>query len=140
MPLAPFHLAIPVRDLAVARDFYGRLLACPEGRSTGEWIDFDFYGHQLVCHQVSAPESRPLPVNQVDGEAVPVPHFGVVLAWSDWEELAARLRFADIGFIIEPTIRFAGQTGEQATMFFADPSGNMLEFKALREPAQLFAK
>ncbi len=140
MPLAPFHLAIPVHDLAAARDFYGRLLACPEGRSTGQWIDFDFFGHQLVCHAVSAHERRPPPVNQVDGEAVPVPHFGVVLAWSDWEQLAARLRSADIEFIIEPTIRFAGQTGEQATLFFADPSGNMLEFKALRDPAQLFAK
>jgi extradiol dioxygenase family protein len=140
MSLAPFHLAIAVHDLAEAREFYGNLLACPEGRSTAEWIDFDFYGHQLVCHQVPGMKRRGLPVNRVDGEAVPIPHFGVVLAWSDWELLAARLKSARVEFIIDPTIRFAGQTGEQATLFFADPSGNMLEFKALRDPAQLFAK
>ena len=135
----PFHLAVPVHDLAAARAFYGKLLGCAEGRSASRWVDFDFFGHQLVAHLAdTAPAERRS--NQVDGKDVPVPHFGVVLAMLDWEALARRLVAAGVRFEIEPGIRFAGQTGEQATMFFYDPSGNALEFKAFRDPAQLFAK
>ncbi len=139
MPFQPFHLAITVNDLVAAEDFYAKLLGCPMGRRSDCWIDFNLYGHQLVCHlsdQHTAPE---LPANSVDGQQVPVPHFGVVLTWTEWEILAARLMAANIRFIIEPTVRFAGQIGEQATMFFPDPAGNMLEFKAMRDPEQLFA-
>jgi extradiol dioxygenase family protein len=150
MPLTPFHLAIQVDDLSAAREFYGNVLGCPEGRSSDVWVDFDLYGHQLVCHCVLAQPSlgpavlssnrSPLQANNyVDGKDVPVPHFGVVLSWHDWEHLAARLRTAGTTFIIEPYVRFAGEVGEQATMFFSDPAGNMLEFKAFRDPARLFA-
>jgi extradiol dioxygenase family protein len=137
--MQPFHLAIPVHDLAAARSFYGELLGCPEGRSAEHWVDFDFYGHQLVAHLDAAERAR-VHHNPVDGKEVPVPHFGVVLEWHVWQELAARLRSGGVRFVIEPGIRFAGQVGEQATMFFHDPSGNALEFKAFRDPSRLFAR
>jgi extradiol dioxygenase family protein len=138
---APFHLAICVRDLAAARAFYGELLGCPEGRSAGEWVDFDFFGHQLVCHVVKGAGQEPSAHNPVDGHDVPVPHFGMVLEMADWESLAARLTRAGARFVIEPHVRFKGQPGEQATMFLTDPSGNALEFKAFRDVAgQLFAR
>jgi hypothetical protein len=137
--LPPFHLAFPVDDLDAARRFYGELLGCPEGRSAEEWIDFDLYGHQIVAHL--APEAaRARATNPVDGEHVPVPHFGVVLAMDDWRGLAARLEDGGVEFVIPPTVRFEGQPGEQATMFFRDPAGNALEFKAMADPAKLFAK
>ena len=135
-----FHLAIRVRDLDSARAFYGGLLACPEGRSSADWVDFDFFGHQLVCHLVAdaGGESAHRPV---DGHDVPVPHFGMVLEMPDWESLAARLTKAGVAFVIEPHVRFKGKPGEQATMFLTDPSGNALEFKSFRDiAAQLFAK
>ena len=135
----PFHLAFPVHDLAEARRFYGGLLACPEGRSSEAWIDFNLYGHQVVAH-LSPDECRLAATGEVDGDAVPVRHFGVVLPMADWEALAERLRAAGTRFIIEPHIRFQGQVGEQATMFFLDPSGNALEFKAFGDIGQLFAK
>jgi extradiol dioxygenase family protein len=138
--LPPFHLAIPVRDLAEARAFYGELLGCPEGRSADEWVDFNFFGHQLVCHRTDAP-GRERDTNPVDGHEVPVPHFGAVLETADWEALAARLRAAGVPFQIEPHVRFKGLPGEQFTMFLFDPSGNALEFKSFRDIAsQLFAK
>ncbi|TFG45477.1 MAG: glyoxalase [Gemmatimonadales bacterium] len=145
--LTPFHLAFPVRDIDEARRFYGGLLQCAEGRSDTEWVDFDFFGHQVVAHRqapATAPGSEDLPVgpghhNAVDGHAVPIPHFGVVLPWDTWHQLAARLRKAKVHFVIEPYIRFEGQVGEQATMFFLDPSGNALEFKAFKDLSQLFA-
>jgi extradiol dioxygenase family protein len=141
MMLTPFHLAIPVRELASARAFYGKLLGCPEGRSSTEWIDFDFFGHQLVCHVVSGSTRDAAATNPVDGHDVPVPHFGMVLEMPDWEALAAQLTKAGVRFVVEPHIRFRGQPGEQATMFLTDPSGNALEFKAFRDIAgQLFAK
>ena len=137
----PFHLAIPVHDLLAARAFYGELLGCPEGRSSAQWIDFNLYGHQLVCHVVEQAESaRPAGSNPVDGHAVPVPHFGVVLDMSDWNTLAQRLRARAIPFVVEPHVRFVGQPGEQATMFLLDPSGNALEFKSFADiESQLFA-
>ncbi|MGE5063856.1 MAG: VOC family protein [Myxococcales bacterium] len=137
MSLPPFHLAFPVDDLAAARRFYGELLGCPEGRSADEWIDFDLYGHQIVAHlaPVSSRSSNP-----VDGEDVPVPHFGIVLPMEQWKALAQRLQDAGTEFVIKPTVRFEGQAGEQATMFFLDPAGNALEFKAMANPANLFAK
>lgn len=138
MPLSPFHLAFPVHDLDAARAFYGELLGCPEGRSSDRWIDFDLHGHQIVAHLAPSSE-RPAAVNHVDGEDVPVPHFGLVLGMDEWRALAARLEAAGTEFVIEPTIRFAGQAGEQATMFLLDPSGNALEFKAMADPAKLFA-
>jgi extradiol dioxygenase family protein len=137
--MQPFHLAIPVHDLAAARSFYGELLGCPEGRSAEHWVDFDFYGHQLVAHLDAGPRAR-VHHNPVDGKEVPVPHFGVVLEWHVWQGLAVRLRSGGVRFVIEPGIRFAGQVGEQATMFFHDPSGNALEFKAFRDPSRLFAR
>jgi extradiol dioxygenase family protein len=138
MTIPPFHLAFPVHDLGAARAFYGGLLGCPEGRSAEEWIDFDFFGHQIVAHL--APDAGPRPhTNPVDGHDVPVPHFGAVLDMEAWQALADRLREAEVAFVIEPNIRFAGQPGEQATMFFLDPSGNALEIKAMRDPANLFA-
>ena len=140
MALQPFHLAVPVADLAEARSFYGGLLGCPEGRSSAEWVDFDFFGHQLVAHLDHTATARKPVHNAVDGKDVPVPHFGVVLEWQRWQELAARLRAAGVSFGIEPGIRFQGKIGEQATMFFQDPSGNALEFKAFRDPTQLFAR
>ena len=138
LKLKPFHLAISVNDLGAARRFYRDVLGCAEGRSAENWIDFDFYGHQLVCHAAVTQSKGTSPTNLVDGEQVPVPHFGVVLGWDDWEVLAERLQSAAIDFLIEPTVRFAGQPGEQATMFLADPAGNMLEFKAMRNPENLF--
>ena len=136
--MQPFHLAFPVHDLAAARAFYGGLLDCPEGRSSDQWIDFDLRGHQIVAHL--DPNAGPAGItNPVDGHDVPVPHFGVVLDWDDWHALAGRLETAGIAFGIAPHIRFKGQVGEQATMFFRDPSGNALEFKAFRDIDQLFA-
>lgn len=139
MSMPPFHLAFPVDDLAAAREFYGRLLGCPEGRSAEEWVDFDLYGHQIVAHHAPDLVQRRIS-NPVDGKDVPVPHFGLVLAMTQWKELAERLQKAGTEFVIEPTIRFEGQAGEQATMFFLDPAGNALEFKAMADPAKLFAK
>ncbi len=139
MPLSPFHLAFPVDDLTAARRFYGSVLGCSEGRSAERWIDFNLYGHQIVTHL--APEAARVPVsNPVDGEDVPVPHFGVVLPMPEWKVLSARLQNAGVEFVIPPTVRFEGQPGEQATMFFLDPAGNALEFKAMADPAKLFAK
>ena len=137
MSLRPFHLAFPVRDLAEARAFYGGLMGCREGRSSDEWIDFDFYGHQIVAH--TGGESGDRASNPVDGHDVPVPHFGVVLTMDDWQALADRLTAAGVKFAIEPTIRFKGQPGEQATMFFRDPSGNALEMKAFASDDMIFA-
>ncbi|MGF1550284.1 MAG: VOC family protein [Sphingomonadaceae bacterium] len=134
----PFHLAFRVHDLEAARRFYGDLLGCREGRSGDSWIDFDFYGHQLVAHLDS--ETRPGKVlNQVDGAEVPVPHFGVVLAMDEWRRLAERLEAEEVDFIIPPTLRFRDRPGEQATMFLADPSGNAIELKAMADPQALFA-
>ncbi|MDO6412948.1 VOC family protein [Sphingomonas sp. BIUV-7] len=138
MTLQPFHLAFPVHDLAAARGFYVGLLGCKEGRSSDQWIDFDLRGHQIVAHL--DPDMRPPATsNPVDGHEVPVPHFGIVLEWDDWQALAERLTAAGVRFGIAPYVRFAGQVGEQATMFFRDPSGNALEFKAFRDIGQLFA-
>ncbi len=139
MPVQPFHLAFPVDDLDAARAFYGGVLGCAEGRSADHWIDYDLYGHQIVAHLAPGRGGRQAS-NAVDGDEVPVPHFGVVLAMDDFHALAARLRAAGVAFIIEPHIRFAGLPGEQATMFFLDPSGNALEFKAFADIGQLFAK
>ena len=138
--LRPFHLAFPVRDLAAARQFYGGLLGCAEGRSSPEWIDFDFYGHQIVAHLVEGAEPGDDGTNPVDGHDVPVPHFGIVLTLQDWQALADRLSAAGTDFVIAPTIRFKGQPGEQATMFFRDPSGNAIEMKAFASLYQLFAR
>ena len=130
--LTPFHLAIPVHDLALARQFYGQLLGCAEGRSAAQWVDFNFYGHQLVVH-LDPGARRSQSHNLVDGDAVPIPHFGVVLRPADWRLLAERLQQAGQTFLLEPHTRFAGQAGEQSTMFFSDPSGNALEFKAFAD-------
>ncbi len=138
MSLPPFHLAFPVHDLAAARSFYGGLLGCPEGRSSEQWIDFDFFGHQIVAHLAEG--SAPRHHKPVDGHDVPVPHFGAVLDMATWRDLAERLRAAGTAFVIEPTVRFEGQPGEQATMFFLDPSGNAIEFKAMARAENLFAK
>ena len=141
--MTPFHLAIPVQDLRSARLFYGELLGCAEGRSSGEWVDFNFFGHQLVCHVVPPAGGAAVRAgsNPVDGHDVPVPHFGLVLEMPDWDALAERLKSAGQRFVIEPHVRFRGQPGEQATMFLTDPSGNALEFKAFRDIAgQLFAR
>ena len=140
MPVAhPFHLAFPVTSLEKARAFYGDLLGCPEGRSAPDWVDFDFYGHQIVAH-VSPEEAGHRNTSAVDGENVPVRHFGLVLGMVEWEALSKRLIDAGTKFVIEPQIRFKGQVGEQATMFFLDPCGNALEFKAFKDIGQLFAK
>lgn len=139
MSLPPFHLAFPVDDLAAARRFYGELLGCPEGRSAEQWVDFDLFGHQIVAH-LAPDHVRRLSANLVDGDDVPVPHFGIVLSMDEWKRLAERLRAAHVDFVIPPTVRFAGQPGEQATMFFLDPAGNALEFKAMADPDKLFAK
>ncbi|MDC7997677.1 VOC family protein [Gilvibacter sediminis] len=136
--LRPFHLAIPVHNLEACRSFYRDLLGCKEGRSSDHWVDFDFYGHQLVIHYKEK-SADDLHTNAVDGKAVPVPHFGVVLTLEDFEALAARLQAEAIEFIIEPYVRFKGEPGEQATMFFLDPAGNALEFKAFKDLSQLFA-
>jgi hypothetical protein len=134
-----FHLAFPVRDIAEARRFYGDLLGCPEGRSSNEWVDFNFYGHQVVAH-LAPEECGNASTNEVDGDSVPVRHFGAILPMADWETLADKLRTAGTRFVIEPHVRFKGQVGEQATMFFLDPSGNALEFKAFGDISQVFAK
>lgn len=139
MSLPPFHLAFPVDDLAAARRFYGDLLGCPEGRSADEWVDFDLYGHQIVAHLAPAALAKRA-ANRVDGEQVPVPHFGLVLPMHSWKELAERLQRSGVEFVISPTVRFEGEAGEQATMFLLDPAGNALEFKAMADPAKLFAK
>jgi len=135
----PFHLAFPVHDLAAARAFYGGVLGCREGRSSDAWVDFDLYGHQIVAH-LAADRAGIAAHNPVDGDDVPVPHFGVILSMDGWRELAERLRRAGVKFVIEPHIRFRGQVGEQATMFFLDPSGNALEFKAFADMNQIFAR
>ena len=134
-----FHLAFPVRDLAEARAFYGGLLGCAEGRSSDEWVDFDLMGHQIVAH-LAPGDVAARATSTVDGEDVPVRHFGLILDLSSWEALAARLRTAGVSFLIEPQVRFKGQPGEQATMFFLDPSGNALEFKAFADDAMVFAR
>ena len=139
MALAPFHLAIPVTDLTKSDAFYGKLLGCEKGRSSKQWIDWNFFGHQVVTHLVEKAPSE-LAHNDVDEHAVPVPHFGIVLDWQDWQQLADTLKGAEVEFVIEPYIRFAGQAGEQATMFFYDPCGNALEFKAFKDRGQLFAR
>lgn len=137
--VAPFHIAFPVDDLDAARHFYGGIIGCEEGRSSDQWIDFNLFGHQIVAHlkpgHVSSNHANP-----VDGHQVPVPHFGVVLPWAKWDALAERLRSHDVPFVIDPYIRFEGEVGEQATMFFLDPAGNALEFKAFKDISQLFAK
>ena len=139
MPRPRFHLAFAVDDLAAARRFYGELLGCPEGRSAEHWVDFDLCGHQIVAHCVSNAKSG-AGSSSVDGDDVPVPHFGLILPWDDWQELADRLRAPDTRFVIEPHVRFEGQVGEHATMFLRDPSGNALEFKAFRDEARIFAR
>ncbi len=142
MPDLPrFHLAMPVHDLAAARAFYGDLLGCPEGRTADHWVDFDLFGHQFVAHLSAdmSPAAADRITNPVDGDEVPVPHFGVLLAPADWHALADRLRAAGTSFVIEPHTRFAGEVGEQSTMFLLDPSGNALEFKAFADDSQVFA-
>lgn len=139
MTIRPFHLAFPVHDLAAARAFYGGVMGCAEGRSSDSWIDFNLFGHQIVTHLDTAMAERKVHHNAVDGHDVPVPHFGVVLERSDWDALAARLQAAGVTFGIAPYVRFAGQAGEQATMFFYDPSGNALEFKSFADDAMIFA-
>jgi extradiol dioxygenase family protein len=138
MSLPPFHFAFPVDDLAAARRFYGELLGCAEGRSAEHWVDFDLHGHQIVAHL--SPDAGKRITNPVDGEQVPVPHFGLVLPMAEWKALAERLSNAGVEFVIPPTVRFEGQPGEQATMFLLDPAGNALEFKAMADPGKLFAK
>ena len=135
--MAAFHLAIPVDDLGKARGFYGGVMGCAEGRSSETWIDFNFFGHQLVVHK--APQAA-ITRNAVDGDAVPVPHFGLVLDWADWEALGTRMAASGAVFELPPHVRFAGQPGEQGTFFLFDPAGNALEFKAMRAPENLFAR
>lgn len=135
--LTPFHLAMPVTDIETAKRFYSEVLGCTQGRSADLWVDFDLFGHQLSLHAVEGAGDRG--ANPVDGDSVPIPHFGVVLPWRDWHELTERLVAAETAFIIPPRIRFGGEPGEQATVFFRDPSGNALEFKSFRDPGRLFA-
>lgn len=135
-----FHLAMPVHDLAAARAFYGDLLGCDEGRSSDHWVDFDLYGHQFVAHLDQVSQPTPAITNRVDGDDVPVPHFGVLLRPADWQKLADRLVASGTRFVIDPHTRFAGEVGEQSTMFLLDPSGNALEFKAFADDAQVFAR
>ncbi len=137
--LSPFHLAFPVHDLQAARQFYGELLGCPEGRSSDEWVDFNFYGHQIVAH-LAPDEVGHRSTSSVDEHNVPVRHFGAILAMDEWQQLADKLKAAGTKFVIEPYVRFKGQVGEQATMFFLDPSGNALEFKAFGDRSQVFAR
>ncbi|MBA09640.1 VOC family protein [Flavobacteriaceae bacterium] len=137
--IAPFHLAVPVSNLEDCRTFYRDIIGCEEGRSSEQWVDFNFFGHQFVIHLKPGPVEG-LHTNLVDGKAIPVPHFGVVLPWDEFESFSNRLKSKNISFIIEPYIRFKGQIGEQATMFFNDPSGNALEFKSFKNNAALFAK
>ena len=136
--MQPFHLAVPVRDLETTRAFYGAMLGCAEGRSAERWVDFDFFGHQLSAHV--SPAAAGSGTNAVDGDDVPLRHFGVVLDWDAWASLADKLRAARVAFLIEPRVRFAGEVGEQGTFFVHDPSGNALEFKTFRDPARLFAR
>lgn len=136
--LRPFHLAVPVKDLKETRIFYREIMGFEEGRSSDCWVDFNFYGHQFVIHKVD--QMGDMEVNPVDGKAVPVPHFGVVLEWDDWEVLSERLKEAKVSFVIDQYVRFEGQIGEQATMFFLDPSGNALEFKAFKNDKDIFSK
>ena len=138
--LQPFHLAIPVQNLEKCRVFYRDILQCKEGRSSETWVDFNFFGHQFVIHQKEGYEPKKGITNPVDGHDVPIPHFGVVLSWEDWIRLSERLKAANTQFIIEPTIRFKGKIGEQATLFFNDPENNALEFKAFKNMSQVFAK
>ncbi|WP_395494893.1 VOC family protein [Acetobacter sp. KSO5] len=138
-PIPPFHLAFPVDDLEKARAFYGDTMGCGEGRSSSEWIDFDFFGHQIVAHMADCSHNR-LHLSSVDDHAVPIPHFGVVLNMTQWEDLAKKLKAAGTEFVIEPYIRFKGLPGEQATMFFHDPFGNAIEIKAFADLKSLFAK
>ena len=138
MAQVPFHLAFPVSDLEATRDFFTDVLGCATGRSSDRWIDFDFFGHQVVAH-LADEEHYPAPTNPVDGKQVPASHFGVILDWTEWHTLADRLKAADVEFLIEPNIRFEGEAGEQATMFFTEPSGNALEFKSFRDMSQIFA-
>jgi len=135
----PFHLAFPIRDIEETRSFYADILGCDIGRSTEKWIDFNFFGHQLSAH-VKPEELAKTTANAVDGKNVPVRHFGVILPWDQWHSLADKLKEVGIEFIIEPYIRFKGEVGEQATMFFLDPSGNALEFKSFQDESQIFAK
>lgn len=135
----PFHLAFPVHDLRAARTFYVDLLGCRVGRESDRWIDFDFRGHQITAHLAEDSTDRS-PRNPVDGQQVPARHFGLVLEWDDWHDMAERLREAGVEFLLEPHVRFGGEPGEQATFFIADPSGNALEFKSLRDPHRLFAR
>lgn len=137
--IQPFHIAIPVQNLEKCRIFYRDILHCKEGRSSESWVDFDFFGHQLVIHQKDDFVVKKI-LNPVDGHDVPVPHFGVVLTWRNWQDLSKRLKTANTKFVIEPCIRFQGKVGEQATMFFNDPENNALEFKAFKDISQLFAK
>jgi extradiol dioxygenase family protein len=134
-----FHLAFPVKSLAEARGFYGELLGCPEGRSSDEWVDFDFFGHQIVAH-LAPSEVGHKATNAVDGEDVPVRHFGAILSMENWKALAAKLKSRNTKFVIEPGIRFEGEPGEQATFFILDPSGNALEFKAFGDESRIFAR
>ena len=138
--ISPFHLAIPVDNLELCRTFYRDILGCEEGRSSNLWVDFNFFGHQLVIHYKQNESLEDAHTNPVDGKHVPVPHFGVVLSWDEFQTLSEQLNHQNINFIIEPYIRFEGEVGEQATMFFNDPSGNALEFKAFKDQSQLFAK
>ena len=140
MQIQPFHLAIPVQNLEKCRTFYRDILQCEEGRSSDHWVDFNFFGHQFVIHQKENYKPTKSVTNPVDGHNVPVPHFGVVLTWEDWTNLSKRLKASNTKFIIEPTIRFKGKIGEQATMFFNDPENNALEFKAFKDISQVFAK
>lgn len=137
--MSPFHLAFPVNDLAAARRFYGELLGCPEGRCSDEWIDFNFYGHQIVAH-LAPDQTGEARRNAVDGHGVPVRHFGIVLPMAEWQAMAERLKSAGTSFVIEPYVRFQGEAGEQATMFFMDPSGNAIEIKAFADISALFAR
>mgnify|MGYP001062191811 FL=1 len=137
--VSPFHLAIPVHNLEASRKFYRDVLGCEEGRSSDHWVDFNFFGHQLVIHY-KPKSNETLHTNPVDGKDVPVPHFGVVLPWNDFQTFSEVLKNKNISFVIEPYIRFKGLVGEQATMFFYDPAGNALEFKAFKDLGQLFAK
>ncbi len=138
--IQPFHLAIPVNNLEKNRIFYRETLGCEEGRSSDHWVDFNFFGHQLVIHVQEPQQSLNSKGNPVDGKEVPIPHFGVVLEWDVFQDFSKKLKNQNIQFVIEPYIRFEGKTGEQATMFFKDPSGNALEFKAFKNIDQLFAK
>ena len=143
MPLTPFHVALQVRDIAEARRFYGGVLGCPEGRSAPDWVDFDLYGHQLVCHlnpRLGRDGRIASHFNPVDGHGVPVPHCGVVLESAQWSQLAARLKEHEVDWVIEPGVRFVGLPGEQSTLFILDPSGNALEFKSFKDLKQLFAR